>query len=116
MSEQVERNFYARCSPEQRPVALHKSPVKGETSESVSRSVSDEDAEEKLRTPDIEKGPELSSEIEEKAPEEKSRQDTTGKGKKPKYDASLLKALHNTFFWRWWIAGALKLFSGMHLD
>ncbi|THG96760.1 hypothetical protein EW026_g5132 [Hermanssonia centrifuga] len=46
LSEQVERNFYARCSPEQRPVALHKSP-----------------------------------------------------------------ALHNTFFWRWWIAGALKLFS-----
>lgn len=33
---------------------------------------------------------------------------------KPKYDASLLKALHETFFWRWWISGALKLASGTY--
>ena len=40
--------------------------------------------------------------------------------KKPKteppkspYDSSLVKALHRTFFWRWWIAGALKLIGGM---
>ncbi|CAL1711021.1 unnamed protein product [Somion occarium] len=36
----------------------------------------------------------------------------TRKGlRSPKYDASLVKALHRTFFWRWWGAGALKLFS-----
>lgn len=43
------------------------------------------------------------------------KQTSKGKSKsksKPKYDASLIKALHTTFFWRWWIAGALKLASG----
>jgi hypothetical protein len=39
---------------------------------------------------------------------------TTGKsnkGKEPKYDKSLLRALHATFWLRWWSAGMLSLFS-----
>lgn len=31
---------------------------------------------------------------------------------KPKYDESLFKAIHRTFFTRIWIAGILKLLSG----
>ena len=31
---------------------------------------------------------------------------------KPKYDESLFKAIHRTFFTRIWTAGALKLISG----
>jgi hypothetical protein len=34
----------------------------------------------------------------------------------PKYDASLTKALHKTFFARWWAAGFLKLGGGAHLS
>jgi ATP-binding cassette, subfamily C (CFTR/MRP), member 1 len=42
----------------------------------------------------------------------------TGKGKKkvPVYDESLPKALHETFFYRWWLAGFLKLASGKLLS
>lgn len=38
----------------------------------------------------------------------------TTQSKPPKYDASLVKALHATFFWRWWGAGALKFLSGTY--
>ena len=31
----------------------------------------------------------------------------------PKYDSSLVKAIHVTFFWQIWGAGLLKLLSGM---
>jgi ATP-binding cassette subfamily C (CFTR/MRP) protein 1 len=30
----------------------------------------------------------------------------------PKYDESLVRALNQTFFWRFWISGILRLFSG----
>lgn len=33
-----------------------------------------------------------------------------------KYDSSLLKALHKTFFRRWWTAGLLKLIAGASLS
>ena len=33
--------------------------------------------------------------------------------KTKKYDSSLLKALHTTFFWSWWISGLLKFLSGL---
>jgi hypothetical protein len=36
---------------------------------------------------------------------------TDSEGKK-KYDSSLLKALHRTFFFTWWTAGILKLIAG----
>lgn len=35
-----------------------------------------------------------------------------GSGKK-KYDESLLKTLHDTFFWLWWRAGILTLLASM---
>lgn len=39
--------------------------------------------------------------------------DTDKKKKKSKYPSRpLLAALHATFFWRWWIAGAMKLCAG----
>lgn len=45
----------------------------------------------------------------------KAQSKSKSKSKKPQYDASLAKALHKTFFWRFWIAGTLKLLSGTQI-
>jgi ATP-binding cassette, subfamily C (CFTR/MRP), member 1 len=44
------------------------------------------------------------------SPEDHGRQGKKG----TVYDSSLTKALHQTFFYRWWLAGLLKLFSGAY--
>ncbi|KII85509.1 hypothetical protein PLICRDRAFT_145262 [Plicaturopsis crispa FD-325 SS-3] len=72
----VERNFYKRCDPAVRPLALRDEDGKKEASEDGTGD--------------------------EKQPADKGKPT-------PKYDASLLKALHRTFIVRWWVAGALKL-------
>ena len=71
----------------------------------------EDDTAEKLEKVDSDAerfAPELESKDRESCRQESSKPTKS----KPKYDASLLKALHTTFFWRWWIAGALKLVSG----
>lgn len=50
-----------------------------------------------------------------KQTERKDTAQDTDKKKKTKYPSRpLLAALHATFFWRWWIAGAMKLCAGKH--
>lgn len=50
-----------------------------------------------------------------KQTERKGTAQDTDKKKKTKYPSRpLLAALHATFFWRWWIAGAMKLCAGKH--
>lgn len=83
LTEELEKNFYARCPPEKRPVFTQEIPVEGHDDQSTSRD----------------NGGKIQSQ------EDKS--------KAPKYDASLVKAIHATFFWHWWGAGALKFCSGM---
>lgn len=114
LSEEVEKNFYKRCAPDQRPVGLHP-PSNDSGLEATPRSSSniakeDEDIDEKTQSPDL--GKETEDTVEDGAPA-KSSQDKDS-GRKPKYDASLWRALHTTFFWKFWIGGLLKLFSGTY--
>ena len=71
----------------------------------------EEEVDEKLGSPDPEKG-----DVEDDATQSKHKVTAPEGGgrssRKPKYDASLTRALHYTFFWRFWIAGILKLVSG----
>jgi hypothetical protein len=43
---------------------------------------------------------------------ENPHEDGLRRKRKPVYDSSLVKALQQTFFYRWWISGILKLGSG----
>lgn len=94
----MEQRFYARCPPEQRPRV-------------PSQNIKDV---EDLGTPTIIEAPE-----DTKAPGDidsekgtESKNDVEDPKENKKYDSSLLKALHSTFFWSWWGSGLLKLVSG----
>ena len=77
-------NFFLQCSPEQRP-SLHSD------NKYTSRPLSSGDGVE---------GADLDSE------------NSSHGQKRKRHDSSLTKALHQTFFYRWWFAGVLKLGSG----
>jgi ATP-binding cassette subfamily C (CFTR/MRP) protein 1 len=88
IASEVEANFFQRCPPEQRPSFL-----RPDNPHSLSPPPYDEDA---AKGVDLESNPKGGQR----------------KGKKVVYDSSLVKALHQTFFYRWWFAGLLKLCSG----
>ncbi|KAL0574913.1 hypothetical protein V5O48_007057 [Marasmius crinis-equi] len=83
LTDQVETAFYARCSPEQRPLAFRGGP---EDTNSEKEKESKDEKEDTAEGPAKEAGTN-------------------------KYDASITKALHAVFFVRWWFAGLLQLCS-----
>jgi ATP-binding cassette subfamily C (CFTR/MRP) protein 1 len=97
ITDDVETNFYMRCEPEKRPRFLRD-------------KFQDTAPPEEL---DEEKG---ASDATAPPPEAFTRtwygKKQAVKVEKPVYDASLLQALHKTFFMRIWFAGMLNLFSG----
>lgn len=95
ITNSVEYNFYSRCEPQNRPRNLRSSQ---NPPESLSPS-STKDGE--------------GSSMPEKAGTSPKRAWFRKKPQEPKYDASLTYALHRTFIVRIWVAGILKLFSGM---
>jgi ATP-binding cassette, subfamily C (CFTR/MRP), member 1 len=113
LATEVEENFYARCPPEKRPEFY------GSRS-SPSASPKDEETVSELITP---------LPLDDDTCEKKDGQEETYNPKKSwfqmkpktfktdsegnrKYDSSLLKALHRTFFVRWWTGGLLVLIAG----
>ena len=74
------------------------------------KDIDGEETDEKLVSPDPEKTAELESTLEDQPGRTTPASKSTDK--QPKYDASLVWALHKTFFWRFWAGGLLKLFSG----
>jgi ATP-binding cassette, subfamily C (CFTR/MRP), member 1 len=116
LSDEVERNFYARCPPEKRPIEFQNIDTQASSSSNRTSATIDEDVpdkSEKVAT-DPEKFPPDLKDDDVKITKQKTSKSSKSKANsKPKHDASLLKALHTTFFWRWWIAGALKLISGV---
>lgn len=110
LSTEVEENFYARCSPEKRPdfrrlqslpSALPKEEETGSESIMPSTSIDNEKQGGEKKIPQtkwswFQKKPKI------------FKTDSAGN---IKYDASLLKALHRTFFIRWWTAGILSLIA-----
>ncbi|KAI0929440.1 hypothetical protein AcV7_005292 [Taiwanofungus camphoratus] len=124
LSDVVERNFYERCPPEQRPPHLRSS-IGSDTGRHSSRSSTSSRTAENDK--DVVDEKDAAGADEKITPEPELVQETfsnpstnkgKGKGKArlasepakdKKYDASLLKAIHKTFFFRWWAAGILTL-------
>ncbi|KZT29932.1 multidrug resistance-associated ABC transporter [Neolentinus lepideus HHB14362 ss-1] len=103
LSRQLEHNFFARVAPEKRP-ASSRPPTADAHDPELSKETSVSEVEEK----DVESD---SSKAGGAFQPHKVKSTKNDKKKKCKYDESLLKALNQTFFWRWWSAGILKLFS-----
>ncbi|RDB25946.1 Multidrug resistance-associated protein 1 [Hypsizygus marmoreus] len=103
ITDDVEFNFFSRCSPETRPWALREKFHDPMTSAST---VADTDGEEKEDTDNAD--PEKGNPQPRRSWSQKRR---TRHPQQPVYDASLLKALHKTFFYRIWVSGALNLFA-----
>ncbi|KIK63265.1 hypothetical protein GYMLUDRAFT_40975 [Collybiopsis luxurians FD-317 M1] len=110
LTDKIETNFFSRCPPKQRPRHLHaklRQPWEPEVSE----------AEVEADNADLEKGKDKDK-VETDENSEDSDQKGKGKSKskkkkdlKPKYDASLLRTLYQTFIMQWWSSGLLKLFA-----
>lgn len=114
LCKEIEDNFYERCPPDKRPVHYHEHDSEDLRSRSPSGTYKgDEDIDEKVVSPDPNKTADLESSLEGKTTASTTQQSAKAK---PKYDSSLVRALHKTFFWRFWAAGLLKLFSGSGLS
>jgi len=114
LATEIEENFYARCPPELRP------DLAGSQSSGPPASAKKEEARSESVPP--------STPVEDKEKQEGGMDITTTKWwswfqMRPKtftidsagnkqYDSSLLKALHRTFFIRWWTGGILLLLAG----
>ena len=98
----VERNFYSRCPSNKRPAYMRHLPSDSPISDSK---------------PELGNTESLSAVIEEKGGEEKGDQNGNVEPSKTeqsakKYDESLFKALHRTFFKRIWASAFLLVISG----
>lgn len=109
LSAEIEQNFYSRCPPEKRPKTAH------DTFHDASTSVSRADSPQVGKNEKVEEETSSTSVPDAEKAEIKSRKGAKAgrkSSKEPKQDSSLLMALHNTFFWPWWMSGLLKLASG----
>lgn len=106
ITDAVEANFFSRCEPDKRP--RHLRDKLGDLSASANFSPSstkeEDDAISIANSEKVDPSPILPKWYRSWF----RRTKTPGT---PKYDASLAKTLHNTFFFQIWTAGSLKLFS-----
>ena len=93
----IERSFYSRVDPKQRPKGLH-------FNDELNASTSDQGSSDTR----FENEKDLEAEINS----DEKRKGGADKTKGKKYDASLVRAIHSAFFWRWWSAGLMKLCAG----
>lgn len=116
ITDDVESHFYLRCPPEKRPRCLGESPQDNAESERYSdeKKYRERLSAEMITPPSTHTA--VSQESEPSQPEGGLASRTWfrcgKKDGKPKYDESLFKAIHRTFFTRIWTAGVLKLVSG----
>lgn len=105
ITDDLTTRFYNRCPPEKRPRFMREG-IKEE-------GVIGEDTDEKAAD---EKTDETKIDLEDLTTNEKKghiwfRRSKKPARKKPKYDGSLFKAIHQTFFYQIWFSGILKLIS-----
>ena len=93
----VERNFYSRCPPNKRPAHMHR--LASDTSHSDSDP---EPRKTESQSPVSEEKDDKPGNVESSETEETAK----------KYDESLFKALHRTFFKRIWVSAVLLVISG----
>jgi ATP-binding cassette, subfamily C (CFTR/MRP), member 1 len=104
LSTELENIFYLRCPPEKRPEYYRSqySPSVSPKEEEPTSSPGNKENTEGEKTTSYK----WYSSWFHKKPK-------VFKADNEKYDSSLLKALHRTFFVRWWTAGILVLIAGM---
>jgi len=107
LSTELENIFYLRCPPEKRPECYRSqySPSVSPKEEEATSSPGNKENTEGEKTTSYNW---YSSWFRKKPKVFKT--DPAGN---EKYDSSLIKALHRTFFVRWWTAGTLVLIAGM---
>ena len=112
LATEVEENFYTRCPPERSPEFYG-------SGSSPSASPNDEETVSELITPlrsndcnEKKDGQEATSQPKKSWFQMKPKTFKTDSAGNKKYDSSLLKALHRTFFVRWWTSGLLVLIAG----
>ena len=116
VTDDVESHFYLRCPPEKRPRYMGDSSQADAEMEQYSdkmkleQSFSEEMLTASSTHPSVRRESEPSKSEEGLTPGMWFGREK--KGGQPKYDESLFKAIHNTFFTRIWMAGVLKLASG----
>ncbi|KZS99623.1 uncharacterized protein LAESUDRAFT_765334 [Laetiporus sulphureus 93-53] len=116
LTDVVEREFYARCSPYKRPRFLRQAETNKNDrliSEQSARFVTIEDEKRISDTkPVIDEKKDIDVEANATATEELSQRTETS-DTDHRYDESLLKALHNAYLNLWWTAGFLTLVGTM---
>ena len=104
----IERNFYSRCPPNKRPAYLHRLP----SDAPLSHSEPELGKTESMGAVGEGKGDKTSAVSEEKGDQTGNVEPSKTEENSKKYDESLFKALHRTFFKRIWISAVLLVASG----
>ncbi|KAH9950728.1 multidrug resistance-associated ABC transporter [Amylocystis lapponica] len=123
LSTTIERSFYDRCPPHQRPAFLRepssdKCPEPSDT-DSSTPTIENEKREFDEKPPGGSEKGELEPDEKALPADEETAPHGKGKGKEPaggprkKYDGSLLMALNATFFWKWWGSGVLYCIASL---
>lgn len=103
ITDQVELNFFSRCEPGTRPLLFQEPESNPSSSGKVNEQSEDANVNDEKFMP---------SESEPHAQTQRRRWFSKGSDRqKITYDASLVRALHRTFFLRIWVAGMLNLAS-----
>lgn len=102
LTGKLEHNFYNRCPPAKRPRFL-----RGSSQHPSSPPLSPK--EEPTTSKNTESQPPGTEDT--KPAQTRKRFGKKSKAPKPEHDSSLLRALHTTFWLRWWGAGFLKLLA-----
>ena len=109
LTERVERSFYRRCPPEERPAFIQEN-EDGDVSKLANGGVNV--PLQSLRSTKTPKNAGESKSASEQLDEPRGEIPPTEGGKSKKHDANLAIALHNVFWLQWWTAGIFKLISG----
>ncbi|KAF8124850.1 hypothetical protein K438DRAFT_2034116 [Mycena galopus ATCC 62051] len=106
-TDALEAFYFPRCPPEVRPRAY-----RGQSNASDDAASDAEAASETAESGGEKKGGDAESQKKEKKHEQKTKPRRFWQRKpKPEFDSSLFRAVHQTFFYRIWSGGVLKLFA-----
>ncbi|KAF8160432.1 hypothetical protein K438DRAFT_1985689 [Mycena galopus ATCC 62051] len=101
-TDALEAFYFPRCPPEVRPRAYRGQP----------KASDDDAASETAESDEEKKGDDAQSQKKENKHEQKTKPRRFWQRKpKPEFDSSLFRAVHQTFFYRIWTGGVLKLFA-----
>ncbi|TDL20293.1 multidrug resistance-associated ABC transporter [Rickenella mellea] len=116
LTDAIQTNFFARVEPEKRPHFLRNASSSSSSDSAASPTLSPtsstrEERDVEGQIPDTKEGKDPSEGkegVKGKTVPVEGEKNVKGK-KEKKYDASLVKAIHTTFFYRIWTAGIFKL-------